>query len=179
VALSAAKGEGATRVLFSTHFLTSVGRPERGKRPMLTGAARREYPGTVEPDHADSVLIRFLGQFCLLGRGRPLDLSTAGRAVTLLATLALRLRSDVPHEELLAPLWPEQDATQSTESLNSLNSAVHRRLRNGAGEGTAVRSSYLNTAAGYSTDSALSDARIAGDSLLASAATEGGRCCSG
>jgi DNA-binding SARP family transcriptional activator len=110
-------------------------------------------------------------------------LSTAGKALTLLATLALRLRSDVPHEELLDPLWPEQDATQSTESLNSLNSTVHRRLRNGAGEGTAVIyanwSSYLNTAAGYSTDSALSDAHIAGDSLLPSAATEGGRCCSG
>jgi DNA-binding SARP family transcriptional activator len=119
----------------------------------------------------NKTLVCLLGSFRLLHDDRPLDLLVAGKAMALLAALALRLDSGVPREALLEMLWPEQDAAQSTVSLNSLVYSLHRRLREDALGASAViyanGSYYLNREAGYGTDIARFDVLAARGNWLA------------
>ncbi len=129
----------------------------------------------IEPEHHEhdrnNTLVCLLGSFRLLHDDRPVDLLVAGKAMALLGALALRLDAGVPRETLLEMLWPEQDAAQSTVSLNSLVYSLHRRLREDALGASAViyanGSYYLNREAGYSTDIARFDVLAARGNWLA------------
>jgi DNA-binding SARP family transcriptional activator len=139
----------------------------------IRGARRAALPEEGSPH---TILVCLLGSFRLEHDDRPLDLLIAGKAMTLLAALALHLDSGVPREALLETLWPEQDATQSTVSLNSLVYSLHRRMRDDAHEAAAVvyanGSYFLNRAAGYSTDIARFDALFSRASWLATIGNE-------
>lgn len=106
--------------------------------------------------------ICLLGTFHLLQEDQPLDVPLAGKSVTLLASLALHLETGVPREALLETLWPDQDPTLSTVSLNSLVYSLQRRLRDEAQCPPPVvyanRAYQLNRGAGVSTDIARFDA---------------------
>jgi DNA-binding SARP family transcriptional activator len=111
-------------------------------------------------ESSENTLVCLLGPFCVVKHGRPLEHVVAGKAVTLLAELALHMESGVSREELLETLWPEQDATQAAVSLNSLIYSVQRRLRDHV-QGPAVvyvNGCYgLNKAADLGTDIARFD----------------------
>ena len=143
---------------------------------MLTEIFALRSPEPSESDQTDTVLVCLLGSFRLLRHGHPFDLFVAGKAMTLLSSLALHLESGVPREALLATLWPEQDAAQSTASLNSLVYTLQRRLRDESHDATAVLYAngtyYLNREAGYGTDIARFDALITRGNLLASTGKE-------
>jgi DNA-binding SARP family transcriptional activator len=131
----------------------------------------------VSDQQPPTIMICLLGGFRLLQDDRPLDVPIAGKAKALLATLALHLESGVPREELLETLWPEQEITQSTVSLNSLVYSLHRRLRESAREPTAVvyanRSYHLNQKAGFSTDIACFDTLVERANWLATSGKTG------
>jgi DNA-binding SARP family transcriptional activator len=120
-------------------------------------------------------LVCLLGNFRVVHQGRPLKLLNSGKTMTLLAELALRLEDGMAREELLETLWPEQDPSNATVSLNSLIYSLQRRMRN-AGQETPVlyvNGHYaLNTASGVSTDVACFDDDIRRAGRLAAAGKE-------
>ncbi len=138
---------------------------------MVLGALETSTVTPSEPESRDKTLVCLLGSFRLLHDDRPLDLLVAGKAMALLSVLALHLESGVPREMLLELLWPDQDAAQSTVSLNSLVYSLHRRLRVDDLDAPAVihanGSYYLNRDAGFSTDIALFDLLISRGNWLA------------
>ncbi|HEX2282013.1 MAG TPA: BTAD domain-containing putative transcriptional regulator [Thermomicrobiales bacterium] len=140
---------------------------------MSTQLAERPSPRPMLPLQSDYVLVCLLGGFRLLRHGQPLDALVAGKAMTLLSTLALHVETGVPREALLDLLWPERDDDQAAASLHSLIYGLHRRLHVGArGASTVVytNGSYaLNRAAGVSTDIVRFDALIAEGNRLAAA----------
>jgi DNA-binding SARP family transcriptional activator len=91
-------------------------------------------------------------------------LQLAGKALDLLAQLALHLEAGMPRQTLLDTLWPEQCGTQATVSLNSLVYNLQRRLRLTSREATPViyanGSYHLNRDGGYTTDIARFDELI-------------------
>lgn len=128
---------------------------------MLTEVLEPRTAIPAGPERQETTLVCLLGSFRLLHANRPLDFLVAGKAMALLSALALHLEAGVPRETLLELLWPEQDLTQSTVSLNSLVYSLHRRLRLDERSVSAVihanGSYYLNREAGFSTDIALFD----------------------
>jgi DNA-binding SARP family transcriptional activator len=125
---------------------------------------------------AEGVLVCLLGSFRILRRGQPLNVLISGKAMALLAELALRLDIGVPREELIETLWPEQDAAHATVSLNSLVYSLHRQLRgpvHGAAALVYANGHYaLNQAAGISTDIAQFDALVGTGNRLVAAGDE-------
>jgi DNA-binding SARP family transcriptional activator len=140
---------------------------------MVTQVVSPYRSAPCQQGRADRILVCLLGSFRLLDDDRPLDLPIAGKAMTLLSTLALRREAGVPRESLLELLWPEQDAMLAAASLNSLVYSLHRRLREGMLPVTAVTydngSYYLNATAGYGTDIARFDALVGRGHQLAAA----------
>jgi DNA-binding SARP family transcriptional activator len=143
---------------------------------MLQKFVQPQSPTLAETHQASAILICLLGSFRLLHQDQQLDFMIAGKAMALLSTLALHLESGVPREALLETLWPEQDVSQSTVSLNSLVYSLHRRLRDDAQDATAVvyanGSYYLNRKAGFNTDIACFDALVDRGNWLVSAGRE-------
>lgn len=138
---------------------------------MQTGMLEHQVllPPIMEP--TDNILVCLLGSFRFLRHGRPLNLLITGKAMTLLAELALRLDNGVPREELLETLWPEQDAVHSTVSLNSLVYSLQRQLRDDLQDAATLvyaNGCYtLNKQAGVSTDIARFDAHVRRGTRLA------------
>jgi DNA-binding SARP family transcriptional activator len=136
---------------------------------------QRLLPPTMEP--TEHLLVCLLGSFRFLRHGQPLNLLVTGKAMTLLAELALRLANGVPREELLETLWPEQDPVQSTVSLNSLVYSLQRQLRDNLEDGAALiytNGCYvLNQEAGLSTDIARFDAHVSHGTRLAADGDDG------
>jgi DNA-binding SARP family transcriptional activator len=136
----------------------------------------RSHPQSSPPDRSDPILVCLLGTFRVLRHGEPVDRLVAGKAMTLLSTLALHLESGVPREALLDTLWPEQDITQSTVSLHSLVYTLQQRLRHSSHRETALLyangSYYLNRGAGCTTDIAHFDELVATAHSLAVAGEE-------
>lgn len=133
---------------------------------MLAEMLETEIPPVrlIEVEQQDTTLVCLLGSFRVLHGNRPLEFLVAGKAMALLGALSLHLESGVPRETLLELLWPEQDVSQSTVSLNSLVYSLHRRMRDDAHGPSAViyanGAYYLNQEAGYSTDIARFDALV-------------------
>ena len=138
---------------------------------MATQIARRARSGLRDSDLTDSISVCLLGSFRLLQYDQPLNLCVAGKAMALLSSLALHLESGVSRETLLDALWPEQETTQSTVSLNSLVYNIQRRVRHESRDATPViyanGSYFLNQDAGYTTDIVRFDALISGGNRLA------------
>ena len=120
---------------------------------------------------AEDTLVCLFGGFHFLRNGQPLDLFAAGKAMTLLSELALRLDYGAKREELLETLWPEQDVVQANASLNSLIYSLQRRLRGAFQQAPALvytNGRYLfNKEAGVSTDVALFDTHVERGTRLA------------
>ncbi len=112
----------------------------------------------------ETVMICLLGSFRLLRWDQPLNFLISGKALALLTELALRLESGVPRDALLEALWPGQDPSQSTVSLNSLVYSLQRHLRADLRDENEPVLLYtngrytLNTDAGVTTDIARFDA---------------------
>ncbi len=144
---------------------------ERGIRHMHAQIARPAGWRSWESDVTDSILVCLLGSFRLLQHGQPLNLCVAGKAKVLLSSLALHLESGVPRETLLDALWPEQEATQSAVSLNSLVYNIQRRVRHQSRDATPViyanGSYFLNRDAGYTTDIVRFDTLLSAGNRLA------------
>lgn len=145
---------------------------------MQTQTLVLERPGFGSPvvETAEFFLICLLGGFRIRRHGRPLDVLVTGKAMTLLAELALRLEIGVPREELLETLWPEQPLDRSTVSLNSLVYSLQRQLSDTLGAGQVMTYAHgryaLNQDAGVSTDIAHFDASVRlGNRLAATNAT--------
>jgi DNA-binding SARP family transcriptional activator len=111
-------------------------------------------------------MICLLGSFRLLRRGEPINFLVSGKALALLTELALRLDTGVPREVLLEALWPGQDPSQSTVSLNSLVYSLQRHLRADLldADEPVLRFAHgryaLNVEAGVTTDIARFDADL-------------------
>lgn len=118
-------------------------------------------------------MICLLGSFRLLRRGQPINFLISGKALALLTELALRVESGLPRDALLETLWPGQDASQSTVSLNSLVYSLQRHLRADLLDTDEPVLLYtngryaLNTEAGVSTDIARFDADLKHGTRLA------------
>jgi DNA-binding SARP family transcriptional activator len=105
------------------------------------------------------VLICLLGKFRLFKAGRPVALRGGGKTEELLSALALRLKTGLRRESLLATLWPDRNGSVAGQSLNTLVYSLRRLLGNGIG-GSAlvlyVNGWYrLNSEAGVVVDMAL------------------------
>lgn len=139
---------------------------------MPTHVAEHPSPGLMRLVGHDQMLICLLGSVRLLYQGQPLTIPVAGKALTLMSTLALHLETGVSRDALLETLWPEQGSDQSANSLHSLIYSLQRRLSRGGFEPAAVvyaNGSYtLNREAGVSTDVARFDALVAEGNRLAS-----------
>jgi DNA-binding SARP family transcriptional activator len=131
-------------------------------------AVRRSALGSI---HADETLICLLGPFQLQRHGQIVSTIT-GKVMHLLAMVAFRLGSGLPRDEVIEALWPTQDTTAASTSLNSLIYSLHRKLRNGSADEAAVvlvnGAYYLNLAGGYVTDVVRFDSLVReGDHLMA------------
>ena len=140
---------------------------------MLTQMTDISPSQLMAPVQNDPMLICLLGRFRLLRHGQPLDALIAGKAMTLLSTLALHVETGVPRDALLDLLWPERDGDQAAASLHSLIYGLHRRLHiaaRGASMVVYANGSYaLNRAAGVNTDIVRFDSLIAEGNRLAAA----------
>ncbi len=127
---------------------------------------------------AESIFICLLGSFRILHHGHPANFQLAGKGMTLLSELALRLDTGVRREELLETLWPEHDAAQSTVSLNSLVYSLQRRLRCDLQDSSLLvytNGCYsINKSAGVGTDIALFDAHVRSATQLIAEGEDGG-----
>jgi DNA-binding SARP family transcriptional activator len=116
------------------------------------------------------LLICFLGTFSMLKAGQPVTARGGGKTETLLCLLALRHGECVPREVLLDTLWPESDAMQAGQSLNSLVYTLNKSLGDAIDDPPVlhVDGCYrLNVEAGVGVDVACFDALAgAGDRHL-------------
>ena len=124
-----------------------------------------QNPGPSDHPPESRILICLLGSFRLLRCGEPRDVLVSGKALTLLALLALHLESGVPRESLLNILWPDQDAKHGNDSLHNLVYTLQRRLRDESPDAPALvftaGSYYLNRDSGFNTDVASFDGLVA------------------
>jgi DNA-binding SARP family transcriptional activator len=138
---------------------------------MLIHAAGLPSVRLLPPVPNDHVLVCLLGGFRLLRDGQPLEGMIAGKAMTLLSTLALHLETGVSRDTLLDLLWPDQESEHSAGSLHSLIYSLHRRLRGDPHDASTVvyaNGAYaLNRAAGVSTDVARFDELVLHGNRLA------------
>lgn len=124
-------------------------------------------------DPPDAMLVCLLGSFRVLRCGQQHDAFIAGKAMNLLAKLALHFETGVPRETLMELLWPEQESELAAASLHSLIYSLHRRLHGMRRDVATIiyaNGTYaLNAAAGVSTDIARFDALVSTGNRLAAA----------
>lgn len=137
----------------------------------LTAGPSGERPNTTIIHRSVAPIgIHLLGTFRLLKHGRSFSLRAGGKAQMLLANLALRTRSGIERDELLALVWPASDVSLAAQSLNSLVYGLRRSLGDALAGGPPVVHSggryRLNLEGGVSVDIDEFDEQVAiGDRL--------------
>lgn len=113
------------------------------------------HPGAIATAPAP-ILISLLGGFRVLKAGQPVLLRQGGKPESFLCSLALRQKHGMLRERLLCCLWPDREAEQATQSLNSLVHTLQKLLGDALGGSTVVlhqEGRYrLNTEAGVGVD---------------------------
>jgi DNA-binding SARP family transcriptional activator len=74
------------------------------------------------------VLVCLLGSFRVVKSGHTVNLKPGGKAESLLANLALRVRLGLPRDQVLSLLWPTSEPALASQSLNTLVYSLHRAL---------------------------------------------------
>lgn len=102
------------------------------------------------------ILISLLGGFRVDKTGDRVPLRHGGKPENFLCSLALRLKEGMRRDHLLVSLWPDRDALQATQSLNTLVHALQKLLGDALDGGTLVLRRegryWLNTEAGIWVD---------------------------
>jgi DNA-binding SARP family transcriptional activator len=126
----------------------------------MWSSTTRVRAGQMNPESESPVLIGLLGQFRVLKAGQPV--SVRGKAGQLLARLAIRAEQGIVREKLLSDIWPDQDPSLASASLNTLVWSLRQRLGDALGGAAPVVSRggcyLINMPAGVTADTHWFDA---------------------
>lgn len=80
-----------------------------------------------------AIQVFLLGGFRVLKTGQPVPLRQGGKPEGFLSFLALRQRDGVARDRLVCSLWPDREAIQAMQSLNSLVHTLQKLLGDALG----------------------------------------------